>query len=299
MTQTTNTLRLEAESGRRNTPDFCWPTIALAAGLFAVAGTATWAALAGHIPYLAAAAVNTAFIYFLYTVVHEAAHANISSRRKRLAWVDLVVGTIACIPLWLFFHQHKRQHMVHHTRTNFDDDPDIYARGGFWGWLFWRLPKALIAYFNPFQLYRECLLFGVPKTEIRITMATFALQAAVVIALIAAGYGLEVLVLWFIPWWIGQTVMLTLFTWTPHHDHTETGRYRNTRVSLFPGADLLLLGQNLHLIHHMMPGIPFYRYRKTFDEIRPLLEQNGVRIEGLWPRPTEGGMRDAGDARAV
>jgi beta-carotene hydroxylase len=279
-----STLRLEAEAGRRNTPDFCWPTIALFVGLNAVAGLATWAAFAGRIPYLAAGIVNTAYIYFLYTVVHEAAHANISSRHKELAWIDLVIGTLACIPLWLFFYQHKRQHMVHHTRTNFDDDPDIYARGSFAGWVFWRLPKALLAYFNPFQLYRECLAFGVPRNEIVLTMITFALQAALFLGIIAAGYGYELLVLWFIPWWIGQTVMLTLFTWTPHHDHHETGRYRNTRVSLFPGANWLLLGQHLHLIHHMMPGIPYYRYQKTFEEIRPLLEQHQVRIEGLWPK---------------
>lgn len=283
-THASNTLRAEAEAGRRNTPDFCWPTIALFIGLNAVAGLATWAALAGRIPYLAAAVVNTAYIYFLYTVVHETVHANISSRHKDLAWIDLVIGTLACIPLWLFFFQHKKQHMVHHTRTNFDDDPDIYARGSFLGWIFVRLPRVLIAYFNPVQLYRECLAYGVPRNEIVITMITFALQAALFVAIIAAGHGYELLVLWFIPWWIGQTVMLTLFTWTPHHDHHETGRYRNTRVLLFPGANWLLLGQHLHLIHHMMPGIPYYRYQATFEEIRPLLEQHDVRIEGLWPK---------------
>ncbi len=279
-----NTLRLEAEAGRRNTPDFCWPTLALFIGLNIVAGLATWAALAGHMPYWAAGIVNTGYIYFLYTVVHEAVHANISSRHKDLAWIDLLVGTLACFPLWLFFYQHKKQHMVHHTRTNFDDDPDIYARGSFAGWLLWRLPKVLIAYFNPLQLYRECLTYGVPRDEIVITMISFVLQAALFLAIIAAGFGYELLVLWFIPWWIGQTVMLTLFTWTPHHDHHETGRYRNTRVSLFPGANWLLLGQHLHLIHHMMPGIPYYRYQRTFDEIRPLLEQHHVRMEGLWPK---------------
>ena len=50
--------------------------------------------------------------------------------------------------------------------------------------------------------------------------------------------------------------MLTFFTWTPHHDHSETGRYRNTRVSLFPGANFMLQGQNYHLIHHMIPAFP-------------------------------------------
>jgi beta-carotene hydroxylase len=180
---------------------------------------------------------------------------------------------------------HRKQHMVHHARTNEEDDPDIYARGRFLGWLFVRLPLAFVSYFNPFHLYAECRKFGVTRAETRNVFLTFAVNTAVVIGLVAAGYGYEVLVLWFVPWWIGQTVMLTLFTWAPHHDHSETGRYRNTRVSEWPGGNVLLLGQGYHLIHHMMPAVPFYRYKRTFDQLRPILEAKGVRIEGFWPVP--------------
>ena len=278
-----STLRLEAEIARRHTPDFAWPTLLLAAGLFLVFGAATWLALAGVIPLWLAATVNTVFIYALYTVVHEAVHSSISSRRKDLRWIDMPVGVLACAPLWLFFHHHRKSHRVHHARTNQDDDPDIYARGSFLGWCLWRLPRTLLAYFNPFQLRRECQRFALTARERRVTMASFAASAAALLALIAAGYGYQLLVLWFIPWWIGQSVMLTLFTWTPHHDHSETGRYRNTRVSVWPAGNALLLGQGYHLIHHMIPSVPWYRYESTFREMRPLLERQGVRIEGFWP----------------
>ena len=104
-------------------------------------------------------------------------------------------------------------------------------------------------------------------------MALFALYAVTAIAVIAAGFGYEFLMLWVVPWFVGNLLMLTAFGWAPHHDHSETGRYRDTRISLFPGADLLCLYQNLHLVHHMLPSIPFYRYRVAFSELRPLLEQ--------------------------
>lgn len=280
---TTSSRRLEAEIARRHTPDFAWPTLLLGAGLFLVFATATSLALAGAIPIWLAAAINTLFIYALYTVVHEAVHSSISSRRKDLRWVDMPVGIVACIPLWLFFHHHRKSHRVHHVRTNEDDDPDIYARGSFLGWCLWRLPRTLIAYFNPFQLWRECRRFGLTAWERRITMASFAAYAAFVIGVVVTGYGHELVMLWLVPWWIGQSVMLTLFTWTPHHDHGETGRYRNTRVSIWPGGNALLLGQGYHLIHHMIPSVPWYRYESTFREMRPLLERQGVRIEGFWP----------------
>jgi len=114
-------------------------------------------------------------------------------------------------------------------------------------------------------------------------MALFAAYAMTATAIIAAGFGTELLVLWVIPWFVGNLFMLTAFGWAPHHDHSETGRYRDTRISLFPGADLLYLYQNLHLVHHMLPSIPFFRYRAAFNELRPLLERNGARIEGFWP----------------
>jgi len=286
MTQEKNrpsTVKQEMEAGRRNTPDFGGPTVVLTVVLFGVSFLATWAALSGGLPYWAGAAANTVVLYALYTVVHEALHGNISLRKKHLKWLDSFLGHLACVPLWLFYFQHRKQHMVHHTHTNMDDDPDIYARGGFLSWIFVRLPISLLNYFNPVALYRECLRFAVPKRQIGITFLTFAVQAGVVGWIIWAGFGYELLVLWFIPWWIGQTVMLTLFTWTPHHDHSETGRYRDTRESVFAGGSFLLLGQNHHLIHHMLPGVPWYRYAATFRDVRPYLEQNDVRIEGFWP----------------
>lgn len=278
-----STLKLEAEIARRHTPEFAWPTILLAVGLFGTFIVATSLAVSGAIPIWLGAAINTVFIYALYTVVHDAVHSSISSRRKELRWVDLVVGEVACLPLWLFFHHHKKSHRVHHARTNQDGDPDIYARGSFLGWCLWRLPRTLIAYFDPRQLWRECHRFGLTAGEKRITMVSFAAYAALVLGLVVMGYGYQLLVLWFVPWWIGQSVMLTLFTWTPHHDHSETGRYRNTRVSIWPGGNALLLGQGYHLIHHMIPSVPWYRYESTFQEMRPLLEGHGVRIEGFWP----------------
>ena len=285
MDQIVSTVRQEAEIGRRHTPDFGGQTLLLEVGLFAIFIGATWLTMAGVIPMWLGALANTIFIYSLYTVVHEALHSNISSRTKSLRWVDTVAGVIACLPLWLHYHQHKRQHMQHHAHTNEETDPDIYAKGSFLAWVFLRAPAALLSYFNPVQQYRDCKRFQCTRRDYVYTSLSFSAYAAVVIGLIAAGYGREVLFLWFVPWWIGQTVMLTFFTWTPHHDHSETGRYRNTRVSLFPGANFLLQGQNYHLIHHMIPSIPYYRYKSTFDEMRPILEQKGVRIEGFLPDP--------------
>lgn len=281
----TSTVREELKVGRANTPEFAWPTVILALVLLGGFVASVALAMLGYIPYWAAGALNTVVIYSIYTVMHEAVHYNISSRRHGLRWVDTVLGHAAGFLLWQFVDHHREQHMMHHKHANEEHDPDINARGSFPGYIFWRLPVALVNYFNPFALYAQCKEYGVSKAGIRRSLTGFAFNAAVLIGLIVAGFGIEVLVLWFIPWWIGNTVMLTMFTWLPHHDHHETGRYRDTRVFDFPGANFVLLGQGYHLIHHMMPAVPWYRYKPTFQQLRPTLEENNARIEGLIPEP--------------
>ena len=68
--------------------------------------------------------------------------------------------------------------------------------------------------------------------------------------------------------------------WLPHHPHGEHGRYRDTRITLFPGSTLLIWGQDHHLLHHPFPRVPHYRLPSLFREIRPILEEHGARIEG-------------------
>jgi len=92
MDRNPSTLRQEAEVGRRHTPDFATRTLILEAELFLLFGAATGLTVAGLIPMWLGAIGNTIFVYALYTVVHEAVHSNISSRRRNLRWVDPLAG---------------------------------------------------------------------------------------------------------------------------------------------------------------------------------------------------------------
>lgn len=278
-----STLKQEGEIARRHAPDVAWPTIIMVPILWAIWIGATWLAAAGTISLAAGAVINTVVFYIIYTPLHDAIHSSIVPRKRGWQWVNTAIGMASALPIWMFFHHHRKSHIKHHVRCNFSDDPDTYAIGSFAHGFFIGIPGTLLHYLNPVTLYRECKLFGVKPADTRLTMTLFAVQTAVVIALIVAGYGLQFLVLWLIPWFVGNLLMLTAFAWFPHHDHSETGRYRDTRISLFPMGDVLYLQQNLHLVHHMLPSIPWYRYRAAFKELRPLLEHNGARIEGFWP----------------
>jgi fatty acid desaturase len=278
-----STVRIEAEVARRHSPAFAWPTLALAIALVGGFIVVTWAGITGRIPLWLGGIINTLVLYAIYTPLHDAIHSAIVPRRKGLRWINTAVGMACAAPIWMFFHHHRKSHFLHHARTNMPEDPDLYAEGSFVRVFFLKIPWALAHYFNPAQLWRECRRFQLPAGERVLCMALFAIDAALALAALLGGHADAFLALWLIPWFVGNLVMLTTFGWAPHHDHSERGRYRDTRISLFPGGDTLYLGQNLHLIHHMLPSVPFYRYRAVFDELRPVLERQGARIEGFWP----------------
>jgi ferredoxin len=76
-------------------------------------------------------------------------------------------------------------------------------------------------------------------------------------------------VVFLIPDRIGIIILAWWFDWLPHHglaDTQRSNRYRATRVRV--GMEWLftplMLSLNYHLVHHLHPSVPFYRYVKTW-----------------------------------
>lgn len=287
-------IRGEIEVANRHRPEVAVPTLVLLAAVYSGLAASVFFALGGQIPLWLAALLNAVILYGTYTIVHEGVHGNIVGKKSRFRWVNMAAALLAAAPLWILVYPHRASHLVHHRKCNTDDDPDIYARGHFGVVTFWRIPVAILGQFNPVEQYRLCREFGLTGRQFCFSMITFATYVAIVLAIVGLGYGYELLVLWFIPFFVGYALMLVLFTWVPHHPHTLTGRYRDTRCSLWPGGNLLTQGQNYHLIHHMMPWVPWYRYEKVFHEIRPGLERHGAIIDGFWPRSVKDSSAAAG-----
>jgi ring-1,2-phenylacetyl-CoA epoxidase subunit PaaE len=83
--------------------------------------------------------------------------------------------------------------------------------------------------------------------------------------LVFAGFGREVLLFWFLPGRIAIVMLVLAFSVLPHVPHEVTqkeNKYRatNLRVGFEWLLSPLLLNQNYHLVHHLYPFVPFYRY---------------------------------------
>ena len=119
-----------------------------------------------------------------------------------------------------------------------------------------------------------------PGEMLQGTAVTLAVLALLAVS-IATGRFLDWLLLLFIPTRVAALILQICFSWLPHHPFDRTERYLNTRISLWPGGSVLMLQQNLHLMHHLWPSVPFYNYGRLYRRLRPTLIAKGSPIQGL------------------
>lgn len=214
-------------------------------------------------------------------------HDNLVPGFPKLRWLNDVVGWEGALGLGYNWPALMRTHVVHHARTNTDEDPDIWVKGGFAelilkalvGGIVQTLPLFLLRYISPPDYKLQAAhLRGTEETQAdAVTMTVLLL----LVASLVTGHFLDWLFLLFIPTRISTVMLAVYFQWLPHHPFDHTERYRNTRISLWPGAGTITLGQSYHLMHHLWPSVPFYNYGRFYRRMHATLIAKDSRIEGL------------------
>jgi fatty acid desaturase len=277
----------EKRIARELSPAIAWPTLAMALLLPIAHWTVVGLGLAGGLPLWACATVLTVTAYAHYTLVHESIHGNLAPGFASLRWLNTLVGWAGALGLCYNWPMMMRGHPLHHTHTNTDQDPDIHVKGTFRQllakWLVFvpmsLVPPILLRYVAPPQ-YRKLrgMLRGGEMLQASAVSVCLLLLLAVSIA---TGHTLAWLFLLFIPSRVAALILQVCFSWLPHYPFDRTERYLNTRISLWSGGTVLLLQQNLHLMHHLWPSVPFYNYARLYRRLRPVLVAKGSPIQGL------------------
>ncbi|MGX9671750.1 fatty acid desaturase [Mycobacterium sp. HM-7] len=245
-------------------PKLAWPTMALflAGGVAFVASTAGY--LVGAVPTWVPIVVNAVVSFTMFTVVHDAVHYAISSTR----WVNGLVGRLAVpfVQPLISFPSFGFIHIEHHRHSNDDEnDPDTFASHG----PVWQLPFRWAVLDVSYGNYLIRKMGGRPKAEVAETLACVAISVTGLIVAIMSGHFWTLAVVFIIPQRIAVVVLAWWFDWMPHHgleDTQRSDRYRatRTRVGMEWLYTPLMLSQNYHLVHHLHPSVPFYRYTKTW-----------------------------------
>lgn len=242
------------------------PTVAVPTLALLVGGLALWIGTAalyvtGTFAWWAAIPLEAIAGYLLFTVAHDAGH-NAASNRK---WLNDLMGRLAtplfalhaAFPVWRYIH------MQHHRFTNHDDgsDPDAYTmRGPAWQkplrWM--SIDYHYVVFFLPKLRTRK-------RAEQAEAVFFLLLAIAVPVALIATGNVVTWLVLLLVPSRLAVLWLAYAFDYLPHHGlHHKPGEDRlkttRNRIGGERWASLLLLYQNYHLVHHLHPVVPFYKY---------------------------------------
>lgn len=242
-------------------PTMAGPTFMLFIFALAVFVVSTFAGVNGFWPAAISVLINGLAAFLMFTVAHECSHASASSKMA----INLWLGRLAA-PFLLptgSFSAFRFIHMQHHRFTNHADgsDPDHYTQTGRKLLLPLRWMTTDVNYFR-FYLSK---MSERPRSEKLELLVSVTVVLVVVAALAVNGFAVEILVYYLIPSRIAVFILAWTFDWLPHHELTDTvesNKFRATRNIIGGEAFLtpLLLYQNYHLVHHLHPRIPFYRY---------------------------------------
>ncbi len=268
-----------------NIESFQWGTVAYFIGITACYVGTIALAVGGTVPYWAACLINGWLGFCFYMPFHEACHRNIYGTHPRLTWLNESIGWLASLPLTIPFRTHREMHALHHAYLNNPDlDPDVDVKGTLWDvsrrWaqhtlmgLLPVMPKVADAArpkWTELPRIGEALRHGLLVRRV---------QLAVLAAGIATGYGAEVVLLWYVPARLAMLYLMVVFQWIPHHPHDSEAPYQSTRTTFFPGSAILMMGEDVHIIHHLYPRVPFYRIRRVFRGMRAELDAHNIRID--------------------
>jgi ferredoxin-NADP reductase/fatty acid desaturase len=282
----------ESRAVRRGVPDpgialprVCAPTVTLFVASLALWVFATWLALATGTSAWVTIPLHALVTFTMFTVLHEATH----HAAGRLTPVNEVLGRLSLpfVACYASFGMIRYIHVEHHRNTNeaIDTDPDAWTSHGPW----WQLPYRWLTIDGWYARFYVPRMKNRPRSEVRETLALMALTVVGFTAASATGHGWELVVVYLIPQRIGLGVLAWWFDWLPHHGLPETAaqnRFRATRVRV--GMEWLLtpvmLYQNYHLVHHLHPAIPFYRYIQAWQRNRDAYLTRDVPISTAWGR---------------
>ena len=215
-------------------------------------------------PHWLCFSVNTLALHCSGTVIHDACHQ--SAHRRRI--VNAILGHCSALILVFAFPVFTRVHLQHHGNVNHPkDDPDHYVSTGGPLWLIAVRFLYHEVFFFQRRLWRNYeLLEWFISRLIVITIVYISVQYHFL------GY---ILNFWFIPAFLIGITLGFFFDYLPHRPFVERSRWKNARV--YPGKvlNILILGQNYHLIHHLWPSIPWYNYQPAYYLMKPLLDEKG------------------------
>ncbi|ABX08190.1 beta-carotene hydroxylase [Prochlorococcus marinus] len=245
-------------------PDSINPTVALFLGGYLIAFLTIWQWYEGDWPLPVLVGMAFLSLHMEGTVIHDACHKAAHPNK----WINQAMGHGAAILLGFSFPVFTRVHLQHHSHVNDPkNDPDhIVSTFG---------PVWLIA---PRFFYHEYFFFQ-RKLWRRYELMQWGLERAIFLSIVLAGIKFDfmniIYNLWFGPALMVGVTLGIFFDYLPHRPFLARNKWKNARVYPSRVMNILIMGQNYHLIHHLWPSIPWFEYKAAYEKTKPLLDAKG------------------------
>ena len=261
-----------------------WPTLVLAGVIHAGWLAATF--YGGRLPWWGLLPAGSWLIAWHMSLQHEVMHGH----PTRLAWLNDLIGS-APLNLWLPYRSYKATHLGHHLGANLTDPvddpeshyitPDQYARS-------FALERAIMRANNTLLgrvtlgPARGVLIFL--RKEMKAILAGDAatrwiwLRHLGAVAIVACWLTqvCHLSLLRYIALFVYPGFSLALVRSFAEHRTAEDAEHRTAIVERTRILGLLFLYNNLHVVHHRNPGLPWYRIPAAYRSGRAvLLRRNG------------------------
>jgi ferredoxin-NADP reductase/fatty acid desaturase len=256
--------------------------ILLMLGVFAGLYFSTAMYLQGTLPLLVTIAINGVLIYVSFTPLHDATHRTVSSNR----FINDLLGTISCLVLipGITTGIYRYLHLEHHRFAGDplkDPDEIFVATHPAWAIFVLMCPDIVwsVWYIRHWS--------SRSKAERLEYCACIAFYVGVHVVFLTSPYAMTFFLCWMIPQRIGLALVLYFFARIQHPEDVkwESAPFQTTvQIRCNPLNKVLMLGQAIHCVHHLLPSIPYYRYHRAWEAGRHLFDRQNIPERGLfWP----------------
>ena len=250
--------------------------------LLAIYAGSWFAVINDNLPMAAGVILNTVLCYYIFVIMHEAIHKNISGANNRLSFVNTVIGNCSGVIINIPFAGYSRNHIAHHRHANSKSDPDNEYGNKY---------KTLIS--SPAsQIFRNISLcfpggFNLCKKMIKgnkliffylhkkdkTIMRFFRITFSCFLFLSILGFFKFLFFLWFVPSVLVVSLSFFVLTWIPHVSYSaEEGKtqeivnpYQTAKTSKNLVPFIFTRLHKYHLLHHLYPNVQFNRLNKMAE----------------------------------
>jgi ferredoxin-NADP reductase/fatty acid desaturase len=260
-------------------PLIAWQEVAIVLAAYLTICGGIWLTMQGILPYPVLIITSGMAFYAAFTPLHDATHRAVSSNGVMNDLIGTVSAQLLAPGITAGLYRHL--HLAHHRHTgDIEKDPDEA--------LVSTHPLIRIFVLSFIDMYWFYWYLSRPQNLSAATYAKHAVSAALWlgwhVAWLTSPYANEFLVLYVVPHRVGMLMVAYLFASIQHPEGVLEYQKPFQATRMFKGGWLVrifMISQSQHLMHHLFPMVPYYRYNAAWKLSKPALEDQGL----IWAWP--------------